>query len=246
VTLIAGLVAAPFGAVVGSFAVTAGMRWARGEQALTGRSRCDGCGEGLSLARTTPLVSYVVARGACRDCRAPIAISHPVGEALSLTAAFSAFALLPPAPAALASLTAVLLVGAGAADVVARRLPDLATLGVAMSAAGLAAMRGGWDLALGAAAAIATLLILAGLKLAFARAGKAALGWGDVKLAAALALWLGAAAPWGLVLASLLGLAHLALSRPADGRLPFGPALAVGGWVVGLTLQAGWLDGVVP
>ena len=210
-TLLAGLFAAPVGAVVGGFAATAGLRWAH-------------AGSTSSIAWPTPLAAY----------------------ALSAVAAFAAFALLAPFAAAACALLALTLVCAGTADLAVRRLPDAATAVVAALAIGLAAAQGGWALAEGAVAAAAMLAALTGVKLAFARAGKAALGWGDVKLAAALALWLGAAAPWGMALAGLLGLVQVALLKPADGRIAFGPALAAGFWIVGLAVEAGWLGELLP
>jgi leader peptidase (prepilin peptidase) / N-methyltransferase len=214
-TLLAALVAAPVGAVLGGIAAAAGLRWAHAGP----------------MSSPAPPIAWTPPLAAC---------------ALSAAATFAAFALLAPFPAAACALLALTLVCAGAADLAVRRLPDAASAVVAALAFGLAAARGGWVLAEGAVAGAVILTALVGLKLAFARAGKAALGWGDIKLAAALALWLGAAAPWGMALAGLLGLAHVALARPADGRIPFGPALAAGFWITGLAVEAGWLGALAP
>jgi leader peptidase (prepilin peptidase)/N-methyltransferase len=75
--------------------------------------------------------------------------------------------------------------------------------------------------------------------LAARRSGEPGLGLGDVKLLAALALWLGLATPWLIAAASLLGLLLMAITRPKDGRLAFGPAIAVSAWTIGIIGEAG-------
>jgi leader peptidase (prepilin peptidase)/N-methyltransferase len=244
----AALIAAlPLGAVVGSFAATAGLRWARGEQALAGRSRCDACATPLGFGATVPIVSYVRLGGACADCRAPIHPGHLAGEVLGAGLAMVCVAILPPGPALAAAALGLVLIAAAAADVASRRLPDLASLATAILGLGLALQRG-WTAALaGLVAAAFTAGVLLALRRSFAaRRGEPGLGLGDVKLAAALALWLGAATPWAMALAGLLGLAQLRLARSPDGRIAFGPVLAASGWVVGLALQAGLFGDLIP
>jgi leader peptidase (prepilin peptidase)/N-methyltransferase len=241
------LVALPAGAVVGSFAVTAGLRWARGEQALTGRSRCDACAMPLGFGATVPIVSYVQRSGACAGCRAPIHPGHIVGEVLGAGVAMLSVALLPIGPALAVALLGLVLIAAGAADVASRRLPDLASLAAAGLGLGLAAQRGPAALLAGLAAAAITGGVLMLLRrLILGRTGEPGLGLGDVKLAAALALWLGAATPWAIAAAGLLGLLQIRLMRSADGKIAFGPALAAGGWTVGLALQAGLFGDLTP
>lgn len=70
--------------------------------------------------------------------------------------------------------------------------------------------------------------------------GLNALGWGDVKLAAAIGAWLGwIALPLGLAIGALIGL-FLAVPRLLRGsdwrtlKLSFGPALCAGFWLVWL------------
>jgi leader peptidase (prepilin peptidase)/N-methyltransferase len=241
------IAALPLGAVVGSFAATAGLRWARGEQALSGRSRCDACARPLGFAATVPIVSFVRLGGACADCRAPIHPGHFVGEVLGAGLAMTSVAILPPAPALAVAALGLVLIAAGAADVASRRLPDLASLAVAILGLGLAFHRSSVAALIGLAAAAITGATLLLLRRGFAaRRGDPGLGLGDVKLAAALALWLGAATPWAVALAGLLGLAQVRLTKSSDGRIAFGPALAAGGWAVGLALQAGLFGDLIP
>jgi leader peptidase (prepilin peptidase)/N-methyltransferase len=68
--LVLALLVALGGASVGSFAgVVAGRGW---RPAMAGRSHCDGCGRTLKWFELVPLVSYLLLRGRCRTCRAPI------------------------------------------------------------------------------------------------------------------------------------------------------------------------------
>lgn len=243
----AAIVALPLGAVVGSFAATAGLRWARGEQALTGRSRCDVCAAPLGFASTVPIVSFVRLGGACADCRAPIHPGHFAGEVLGAGVAAASFAFLPIGQACAVAALGLTLIAAGAADVASRRLPDLASLAAAVLGLGLSLSRGLEGLLAGLAAAVLTGGLLLALRRAFAaRRGDPGLGLGDVKLAAALALWLGAATPWAVTAAGLLGLAQVRLAKSADGRIAFGPVLAASGWLVGMALQAGLFGDLLP
>lgn len=245
--LAALLVALPAGAVVGSFAATAGLRWAQGEQALTGRSRCDACAMPLGFAATVPIVSYVRLGGACAGCRAPIHPGHVVGEVLGVGVAVISVAVLPIESALAVAALGLVLIAAGAADVASRRLPDLASLAVAILGLGLALQRGSVALLVGlAAATIAGGVLMLLRRLFLERTGAPGLGLGDVKLAAALALWLGAATPWAIAAAGLLGLVQIRLMKSADGKIAFGPALAAGGWAVGLALQAGLFGDLIP
>lgn len=241
-------VSAPLvGAVIGSFAVTAGLRWTRGEQALTGRSHCDACAAPLGFGQTVPIVSYVRLGGVCAHCRATILPSHLVGEVLGALLALACVIVLPIGPAMLVAGLGLVLVSAAIADLTSRRLPDLASVITAILGGVLALLRGPAALLAGLAAAVLTGGVLLLLRRSFAaRKGDPGLGLGDVKLAVALALWLGAATPWAIAAAGLLGLVQVRLARSPDGKIAFGPALAIGGWTVGLALQAGLLGDLVP
>jgi leader peptidase (prepilin peptidase)/N-methyltransferase len=70
------------------------------------------------------------------------------------------------------------------------------------------------------------------------RRGDPGLGFGDVKLIGALALWLGDLTPWMVVGAAILGLVASALLKPSGGRLAFGPAIAASAWTLGLVREA--------
>jgi leader peptidase (prepilin peptidase)/N-methyltransferase len=238
---IAGAVGALSGACVGSFASTIAVRAGQGEGALTGRSRCDGCHAPLSFAATVPIVSWVQRGGACPACGARISPLHPVGEIAGATTGLAiALTSSSPIQAGLLAIIASALLVAALVDQVTLKLPDVATLAVAATGAGLSWLRSVEDLLAGAIAAAAAFVLLEAVRRAFLAARrKPGLGFGDVKLTAALALWLGTATSWAVALAAATGLLAFMAFRPADGRLPFGPWLALSAFGIGLAREAG-------
>lgn len=78
-TLISGAMLL-FGALLGSFALTAGMRYAKGEGFVLGRSHCDACKKTLRFRDLVPVLGYFALQGKCHHCKAPISILYPVFE----------------------------------------------------------------------------------------------------------------------------------------------------------------------
>ncbi len=234
--LTAGLV----GLCLGSYATTAGLRWGEGRQASLGRSCCDQCGAQLKAFETLPLVSFLGLRGACGRCGGRIARIHPAGEALGALIAVAPMLMLAPVPAMLCSGLGLALLAAAVVDLRTLRLPDPIVLAIALLSIGLAAQQSWLRLAEGLIAAACAFAVLGALRWGHAAArGVDGLGLGDVKLIGALALWLGAATPLVLALASALGLAAFGLRRALGGRLPFGPCIALAAWPLGVAREAG-------
>ncbi len=228
--------AAGAGLCLGSYAATTAVRAARAEGALTGRSRCDGCGRPLGFASTIPLASFAVLRGRCAACGARIDPLHLAGEALGGAVIAAPILLLPlERGAPVAALGAVLL-AASLYDLKTRRLPDVLTAAAAALCVFLALPHP----VVGLISAALAFAVLEALRRGFARArGVQGLGFGDVKLFAALALWLGPLSPWALALASAGGLLQAALTRPEDRRIAFGPAIAAAAFTLGLIRETG-------
>jgi leader peptidase (prepilin peptidase)/N-methyltransferase len=227
------------GLCLGSFVATAALRAARGSAYLTGRSRCDACGTELGYLATLPVISFVSRRGACSACGRAIDRSHLVGELSGAALLMTSFALLDPLRATLVSGLGLSLIAAAINDAKTMRLPDVLTLVAATLGALLAALRSPEALVIGVGAAALTALILLGARSAYsARGGSPGLGLGDVKLASALALWLGFATPWALTLAAVLGLLFVFARGAWRRRFAFGPALVAGGLLVGLAEEA--------
>jgi leader peptidase (prepilin peptidase)/N-methyltransferase len=145
-----------------------------------------------------------------------------------------------PIQALLLAAAGLALLTSSVVDARARLLPDILTGIIAITGAGLSALRG--DLVPGLVSAAIAFLLMEGVRRGFAKVkGRPGLGFGDVKLVSALALWLGPATPLALASASALGLMAFLVLRPAGGRLPFGPALAAAGFAIGILGELGLL-----
>src|SRR5262249_25187171 len=72
-----------FGAAIGSFVNVLAYRLPRRESLVKPRSRCPQCGTQIAAYDNIPVVSWIVLRGRCRHCRAPIPIRYPIVEALT-------------------------------------------------------------------------------------------------------------------------------------------------------------------
>lgn len=236
VPLATGVFAAAGGLALGSYAVTAGVRAARSEGATRGRSCCDHCRAPLGYAQTVPVFSYLAARGACGACGGRIDPLHLVGEVAGAVVVVGAvFGAQGWRSAAIAAV-GLLLIAASATDWKSLRLPDALTGVVAALCLILAALRSTETLVIGLIASLGLMGALLLLREIRARSGRdAGLGLGDVKLVGALSLWLGTAAPWMIVLAALLGL--LLARRVRAEVIPFGPAIAASGWLIGLASE---------
>ncbi len=88
--LLPALVVVIGGLCVGSFLNTCIYRVPRGLSVLGPRSKCPHCGETLTAGQLIPLWSYLIQRGRCAHCRAPIPPGYPLVE---LAAALLATAL---------------------------------------------------------------------------------------------------------------------------------------------------------
>src|SRR4051812_21718702 len=69
------------GLIVGSFLNVVVYRVPAGASVVRPRSACPGCGQPIRSRDNIPVVSWLLLRGKCRDCRAPIAARYPLVEA---------------------------------------------------------------------------------------------------------------------------------------------------------------------
>ena len=244
------------GLVLGSFANVPIHRWPAGGTATKPRrSACPRCGEPIRARDNVPVVSWLLLRGQCRDCGAPISPRYLVVEIVT-GALFGAVAWvwgLDPLLPALLVLTWSLVV-ATAIDLEHRIIPNRLTLRLPLVLLPLvvlaAALDGAWsDLIRGLIAAIALPGIMLGLSELFRLLrGQAGIGMGDIKLAISLGLILGYLGGLELVVfayATIISAVIIAIVLLLAGkaklasRIPFGPYLAVGTMVVILARDAG-------
>ena len=76
------VVAAVLGLAAGSFANVAIYRVPDGRSVVSPPSACPKCGARVRPYDNIPVVSWLLLRGRCRDCKAPISVRYPVVEAL--------------------------------------------------------------------------------------------------------------------------------------------------------------------
>lgn len=84
------------GLVFGSFGNAWAYRVIHGEKISKGRSHCPICGHTLGPADLVPLISYIIQKGKCRYCMAPISVRYPASElicAVIFTAYFLRFGI---------------------------------------------------------------------------------------------------------------------------------------------------------
>jgi len=76
------VVAAIFGAMIGSFLNVCILRWgAEPKQSVVRpRSRCPRCGRSLAWYDNIPVLSWVILRARCRGCGEPISVQYPLIE----------------------------------------------------------------------------------------------------------------------------------------------------------------------
>ncbi|MCK9389164.1 MAG: A24 family peptidase [Sulfuritalea sp.] len=216
------------------------------------RSRCPQCGHSIGALENIPVISWLLLRGRCKGCAAPISIRYPLVEVLTgLLFAFAAwhFGFTAAGLGALVFIAA--LVALTAIDFDTQLLPDDITLpllwiGLALNAFGVYT-----DLKSAVIGAMAGYLSLWCVYWAFKLiTGKEGMGYGDFKLLAALGAWLGwQILPLTILLSSfvgaVVGVALMVFAR--HGRnvpIPFGPYLAAAGVIAliwGKTLTRAYL-----
>ena len=70
------------GAAIGSFLNVCIGRWPEGLSVVKPRSRCPKCGHGIKASENIPIVSWLILRGKCSNCRERISIQYPIVELL--------------------------------------------------------------------------------------------------------------------------------------------------------------------
>ncbi len=203
------------------------------------RSHCPHCGHQLSWYENIPVFSWLALRGKCRSCEAPISAQYPLVElltALLVVACVWNFGFGWQGFGA-AVFTCFLIALAGI-DFRTQLLPDSLTLPL-MWLGLIASLDNLYMPAkpalLGAIAGYASLWSVWWL---FKQVtGKEGMGHGDFKLLAAIGAWCGLQGILPtILLSSLVGAIVGSIWLAAKGRdkatpIPFGPYLAIAGWI---------------
>ena len=240
------------GSCLGSFLNVCIWRMPLGESIVTAPSHCTKCGTPIHWYDNIPIVSYLVLRGRCRSCKAPISPRYVFVEALTGLL----FALLlvkvgavrqPPATLMPFFAMTMLCITTIWIDFEHRLIPDATTFpAMLFGIAASAAFPSIWSVDnrfLAAGFALGSGAIAGGLLALFAIVGRAVakrevLGWGDVKYTAAAGILLGMPGAFFSVLAgSLLGSLYGVVCALRGGKklarttVPLGPFLAFGSFI---------------
>jgi leader peptidase (prepilin peptidase)/N-methyltransferase len=233
------------GLIVGSFVTVVAYRVPRGESIVGPRSLCPVCGTQIAAYDNVPAVSWMLLRGRSRCCGEPISPRYPLTE-LALGALWAATVLVlwgDVTDIVLGIVFVTMLTAVTLTDLERRIIPNRILAVAAVLGIAIAAIGDPGSLPERAVAAAAAGSLLFGAALAYPRG----MGLGDVKLAAAMGLFLGRDVAPAILVAllagSLVGLAMIARDGAAARKraIPFGPFLALGG-VVGLLLGGPLVD----
>jgi len=204
------------------------------------RSHCPSCGHTLSAWENIPLLSYALLRGRCRSCGTGISWQYPAVEALTaLLVAACVWQYGVTTPGLLAVAFTGLLVAMAGIDLRTTLLPDQLTyplLWLGLLASLYAPFGVGPAHAISGAAA-GYLALWSVYWLFKLLTGKDGMGYGDFKLLAALGAWCGIKALLPIILMSsisgaIIGSLWLLLrGRDRATPIPFGPFLAIAGWI---------------
>jgi len=201
------------------------------------RSRCPSCGHQITALENIPILSYLLLRGKCSNCAAPISPRYPVIEAVTaLLSAYAAWHFGPTLQTAGALILLWALIALTAIDYDTQLLPDSITLPLLWFGLAFNLVNTYADLASAVIGAMLGYLTLWSVFWLFKLAtGKEGMGYGDFKLLAALGAWLG----WQMlpviillssVVGAVVGISLIVVSRHGRNTpIPFGPYLAAAG-----------------
>ncbi|MBC7592560.1 MAG: prepilin peptidase [Kineosporiaceae bacterium] len=258
------------GLAIGSFLNVVIYRVPAGRSIVVPASACPTCGSSIRTYDNVPVLSWLVLRGKCRDCAAPISVRYPLVELgtglffVTVAVLFAPTILAAPDTRSIVSGLLVLVaflflaavsVALALIDIDVHKLPNAIVLpayavgAVLLSSASI--VSGEYSVLLRAGIAMAA-LFLAYFLMAFLY--PAGMGLGDVKLAGVLGLYLGWVG-WGAVIVGALGAFILGgiyafvliLGKRANRKsgIPFGPWMLVGAWLgigIGNEAFAGYLS----
>lgn len=202
-------------------------------------SRCPHCGHKIKPWENIPIISYLALRGKCSGCKAAISIRYPTIE---LVTGLLSVVVIYVFGATLAGLLALMLtwclIALTMIDIDTYLLPDdivlpLVWIGLIANSFGTFT-----DLPSALWGAVAGYLSLWSVYHLFKLiTGKEGMGYGDFKLLAAIGAWMGwQMLPQIILLSSLVGAVigismMLILGRDKNIPIPFGPYLAIAGWI---------------
>ncbi len=223
---------------------------------ISPRSRCPSCEHQISAMENIPVISYLFLRGKCSNCGIKISIRYPLIElASAITVTIVAFYFGVSLQALFAICLTWALIALSMIDFDHQLLPDDITLpflwlGIIINLFGIYT-----DIEssiIGAIFGYGSLwLVYISFKLV---TGKEGMGHGDFKLLAVLGAWFGwQSLPLIIILSSVVGasigiLLMIFKSYNRTTAIPFGPYLAIAGWISmlwGPYIMSAYLNAVI-
>jgi leader peptidase (prepilin peptidase) / N-methyltransferase len=243
-----------FGLLFGSFLNVVIYRMQRKQSIVYPSSHCPACTQPILFYDNIPVLSYLILRGRCRRCGAPISIRYPLVEALTavcLAALYFRFGL--SSAWGLYSILVLFLIPIAFIDldvklVLNRLVFPGAIIGIFYQ---LVFHVASWKVvALGAVSGGILLLLIAGLGALLFK--KQSLGMGDVKLIVFIGVYVGFPAVLYCFFFSVLAAAVyiiiglLARKIEFGDTIPFGPFLAIGtfGYLLAGAEVLSWYTGL--
>jgi leader peptidase (prepilin peptidase)/N-methyltransferase len=229
-----------FGAIVGSFLNVVILRLPEDNGSVVfPPSHCPRCKAPLSWFENIPLISYLVLRGRCGHCHAPISLQYPVVELLMsvLTAALVYRFGLTVTAAGFFLFCAALIVIIWI-DVHHQIIPDVISLpgiGVGLIFSFFSTFISWQDSLIGLLAGGGVFYAIALIYLLLRK--QDGMGGGDIKLLAMIGAFLGwQSLPFIIFMSSITGsvvglLAMIQQKKGGNTRIPFGPFLSCSGLV---------------
>ena len=224
------------------------------------RSRCPSCKHQITALQNIPILSYLVLRGKCANCRTPIPLRYPLIEfCTALLTAVVAWRFGFGWEAGAAILLTWSFIAISVIDFDHQIIPDTISLPLVWIGLGLSLFHpvaGAEALFIDPKTAIIGALagylsLWSVYQLFKLMTGKEGMGYGDFKLLAVIGAWLG----WQMILpvillsavvGAIVGIALIVLQgRDRSTPIPFGPYLAAAGWIGmmwGQQIVTGYLD----
>lgn len=203
------------------------------------RSHCPQCKRQLKWYENIPVLSWAMQRGRCRGCAARISIQYPLVELLTAAAMVACVWRFGFGWQGFGAMVFTgFLISLSGIDLRTQLLPDQLTLPLMWLGLVASADHLYIDVKPALLGAIAGYLSLWTVWWLFKQiTGKEGMGFGDFKLLAAIGAWVGlnGVLP-AILLSSLVGAVVGSIMLAMQGRdratpIPFGPYLAVAGWV---------------
>ena len=206
-------------------------------------SHCPSCKAAIKPWQNIPILSYVLLKGQCKHCHTAISLRYPLVELLTgLVFAVCAWKFGATWTALAAMVFSAYLIAMIFIDADTQLLPDQLTLplmwgGIVFHLAAYL-LQADWgitslvDSLLGAIVGYMSLWSI--FQLFKLVTGKEGMGYGDFKLLAALGAWLGISVlPIIIIMSAVVGLIFALIMKVAKNQpMPFGPYLAISGWIV--------------